>query len=818
MSAGDRWRRPATGPELRGKKNNDSTSEALLGLTSEPGPGQEVPTIVSLPCGVLSHIFDDLGPRDLASASCVCRSWRRLVALEAAANQVWRSFYSARWQLSGAHWSLRPQHNSGNSTSGCSSAISRIAISASRPISVPGGSRRSDGGDGSAACTSGTSGSGSSPSSSAFTPASSPEMRWQWAYGTKMLRLRSWSGRYSAEQVVGHKMAVRAVRLLPTCDLMATASLDRTVRLWDLRSGLPLGHSRAHGGIVRCLALDPGLLASGSSDSLVRVWQPRPPPEGALAAAGGAAAAMPLFHISSKPYILRGHSGPVSCLALGESLAATEVCGGGSEAYGGTLFSGSWDCTVRVWRQGCDSDGGGGSGGDDDVGGVLSDASGGGTAAAAAGSSGDERSSLSAVAASGGGGSGSRRRRADEAPEAEDGGWSCAGVLQYSDWVYCCAVRGSNLLVAAGSEVVVTDAATGRAVRRYQGLHDGGAVACLEGCRSGRLLFTASGDGLLLAHDLRMKQGSRVLWHHNAAVTGLAFEDPWLASASADGCIMLQDSEQALAGGGSPQRALNANCRALHCPAGQPALCLDLADQWLAAGTESGTVRLWDFTGAAAAAERAAASRAARSVAKASRAAARQQHHHQNQNQRTQQPPPPPPPLPQPQLPPPVQRHRQRRGRQQPVDQPQPQVPQAPVLAGEAQGFAQAVDPLAAAWAAGPHGPKGVGGPWAEASPSPAASSQAAAGEPSPSSSRRSGRAGGGSGGGSSDRWRHGQPQPQHPAAFQRARGPRPPPPMAPTFRYVGSGAGGSGGGAGSGMATISGPSSQQRTPRPQRP
>lgn len=35
-------------------------------------------------------------------------------------------------------------------------------------------------------------------------------------------------------------------------------------------------------------------------------------------------------------------------------------------------------------------------------------------------------------------------------------------------------------------------------------------------------------------------QGSRVLWHHNAAVTGLALEDPWLASSAADGCIILQ--------------------------------------------------------------------------------------------------------------------------------------------------------------------------------------------------------------------------------------------------------------------------------------
>jgi hypothetical protein len=57
-------------------------------------------------------------------------------------------------------------------------------------------------------------------------------------------------------------------------------------------------------------------------------------------------------------------------------------------------------------------------------------------------------------------------------------------------------------------------------------------VSCLEGTHSGRLLFSGGADGLLMAHDLRMKEASRVLWHHNAGVNGLALEDPWLVSAA----------------------------------------------------------------------------------------------------------------------------------------------------------------------------------------------------------------------------------------------------------------------------------------------
>jgi hypothetical protein len=39
---------------------------------------------------------------------------------------------------------------------------------------------------------------------------------------------------------------------------------------------------------------------------------------------------------------------------------------------------------------------------------------------------------------------------------------------------------------------------------QFQNLHEG-SVSCLEGTHSGRLLFSGGADGLLMAHDLRMK-------------------------------------------------------------------------------------------------------------------------------------------------------------------------------------------------------------------------------------------------------------------------------------------------------------------------
>ena len=56
----------------------------------------------------------------------------------------------------------------------------------------------------------------------------------------------------------------------------------------------------------------------------------------------------------------------------------------------------------------------------------------------------------------------------------------------------------------------------------------------------------------------------------------------------------------------------------LHSPAG-PAYCVDLSSQRVVCGSESETVRVWDFTGAQAQAERAVAAKASRGSRKLSR-------------------------------------------------------------------------------------------------------------------------------------------------------------------------------------------------------
>ncbi|KAL3680645.1 hypothetical protein R1sor_023601 [Riccia sorocarpa] len=207
----------------------------------------------------------------------------------------------------------------------------------------------------------------------------------------------------------------------------------------------------------------------------------------------------------------------------------------------------------------------------------------------------------------------------------------CAQTLRHMDWVWALAQRGRRVFSTAGSDVYSWDTETGELLRVRTGVHIGQAYA-VQGTRSGHIVFSGGEDGVVRMFDDRVAKrrssstddsvGNDIeeavaSWTpHGSAVYSLAFEDPWLVTASGDGSLAMIDVRQVMkrtGGTGKHSSQVGSSARfrrwghymvskdgekAQRWLSGfhQSAYSVDIGGGRVVSGGEEKIVRIWDFS------------------------------------------------------------------------------------------------------------------------------------------------------------------------------------------------------------------------------
>jgi WD domain, G-beta repeat/Pentapeptide repeats (8 copies) len=185
-----------------------------------------------------------------------------------------------------------------------------------------------------------------------------------WAAGSKRGEVRVWreGGQFLHLARQAHTDQTYGLAFSPDERMLASGSLDGSVKLWDVETGTLLWSGwQTQGTVWLAFAPDGSLLASGGLEGTVRLWDPKLgttlqelphpgtvfslawSPDGHLLASGDVAGTIRLWEIgpsrrASCVEILAGHSSWIPGLAFAPD--------------GNSLASASWDGTVKLWELG----------------------------------------------------------------------------------------------------------------------------------------------------------------------------------------------------------------------------------------------------------------------------------------------------------------------------------------------------------------------------------------------------------------------------------------------------------------------------------
>ena len=119
--------------------------------------------------------------------------------------------------------------------------------------------------------------------------------------------------------IQGHKQIVTSLALSANGKLLVSGSRDKTIKIWDARSGKEILTLTGHIGYVNSVAITPDskTIITGSQDTTIKLWD---------------------IQTGKEIRTLRGHTSLVDSVALSPDGRAIASC--------------SWDTTIRVWDLG----------------------------------------------------------------------------------------------------------------------------------------------------------------------------------------------------------------------------------------------------------------------------------------------------------------------------------------------------------------------------------------------------------------------------------------------------------------------------------